>query len=239
MKDLGLTEYEAKLYTVLALKSGNVSVSEISRLSRVPYTKAYSTLSSLEEKGLVEVMRGKPVLYRAIEPETALADMARGMVDRISKASEEAVLALRELGTTSPEATEHGASWNISGKRNVVNRLVEELERATAKVKFVFPNLSLLDARILAKVLSASRRLGVQMLLSPADRGVIEAKDSKATVRYSDYVRSRYALFDDRYSLMIAVESPDIWTGVFETCGNCTRQSLEHFNLAWDAAKTD
>jgi hypothetical protein len=66
---------------------------------------------------------------------------------------------------------------------------------------------------------------------------VKEESSGNVVVKYSEYVKSRYALFDDTYSLMIAVETPDYWTGVFETCGNCTRQAYEHFNLAWSAAK--
>lgn len=237
MKDLGLTEYEVRLYIILVSRTVPTTASEICRLSGVPYTRTYSVLSSLKEKGLVEIMRGKPILYKAVEPEAALSGVAREMITQISTASKGAVASLKKLRGDVSEDAEHGASWNITGKRNLTNKFVEELEHSKGGIKVIFPNLSLLDARVLERLLSTSQTKHVQLLVSPEDKRRIQRIDTRnAEIRYNGFVKSRYALFDDRRSLMIAVENQEPWTGVFETCRNCARQAYEHFDLAWKAS---
>ncbi|MBW3022798.1 helix-turn-helix domain-containing protein, partial [Candidatus Woesearchaeota archaeon] len=48
LKELGLTENEAKAYETL-LRLGKTSASHISKESGVPYGRIYNVLSSLEE----------------------------------------------------------------------------------------------------------------------------------------------------------------------------------------------
>lgn len=239
-KSLGFTEYEAKLYFTLASRSSAITVEELSRASKVPYTKAYSVLSALTQRGLAEVMRGKPATYRIVEPKTALASLKETMTSEISKAYEEVVSTLLRIRSETSYDNGHGASWNISGKRNVLNKLTEETEHAMHSVDIVLPDLAGLGNEIITRILPRfSSHIGVRLLVSPKDKKTIKNISSKAEIRYSGYVKSRYALFDNKHSLMIAVETPDYWTGVFETCGNCTRQAVEHFNLAWNASKAN
>lgn len=239
-KSLGFTEYEAKLYLALASRSSAITVEELSRASKVPYTKAYSVLSALTQRGLAEVMRGKPATYRIVEPEKALASLKETMTSNISKAYEEVVSTLLRIRSESSYDNGHGASWNISGKRNVLNKLTEETEHAMHSVDIVLPDLAGFGSEIITRILPRfSSHIGVRLLVSPKDKKTLENISSNAEIRYSGYVKSRYALFDSRHSLMIAVETPDYWTGVFETCGNCTRQAVEHFNLAWNASKAN
>jgi sugar-specific transcriptional regulator TrmB len=235
MTEFGLTQYETRVYIELSGRL-EASAAEISKITGVAYTKVYSVLSSLTRKGLVEIMRGKPSVYRTVDPEKALASLKKAKIEKITKSYDEAISSLRRIRPTGPERLEgeHGASWNISGKRNVINKLVEELGNARRNVKLVFPDIEALGKPVLDQVLTR-RKLPLKILVSPGDRPVMRGV-AGAEIEYSDSIKSRYAIFDDKYCLMMAVETPDYWTGVFETCGNCTSQAREHFDLAWKAA---
>ena len=58
LKELGLTEYEAKVYTTL-VKLGKSSSAEIAKESGVSYGKIYTVLGSLERKHLAKVVPEK------------------------------------------------------------------------------------------------------------------------------------------------------------------------------------
>lgn len=244
LKAFGLTEYEARIYTALSIdfsRSGGASASELSRVSGVAYTKIYSVLDSLAKRGLVELMRGKPALYKQSDPESFFDKWTKEKISSISKAHELVISSLQKLSSQKSlkehSATEHGASWNIRGKKNVVNRLFEQIARTRESLKLVFPHPNLLDHKLVEKIRSRSNKVETRVLVSRQDLSFAESLAS-ATLRYNDLLESRYALFDDRYSLMIALDTPDYWTGVFETCGNCTRQAYEHFELAWKASRS-
>jgi len=54
LRDLGLTEYEAKVYTALVkIRSGTAA--DIHLVSGIPRSAVYGALNRLEERGIVEV----------------------------------------------------------------------------------------------------------------------------------------------------------------------------------------
>jgi len=61
LRKLGLTEYQAKVYSSL-LKNHLNSASRLSERSGVPRTKIYSVLESLAAKGWIKVYSGTPLL---------------------------------------------------------------------------------------------------------------------------------------------------------------------------------
>ncbi len=91
LQDLGLTDYEIKVY--LALLDGPGSqASEIGRLSEVPVSKIYEVLSNLERKGWVESQQsGRPAKYYPKSPSTALQAF-KMRLERELKANEEYLL---------------------------------------------------------------------------------------------------------------------------------------------------
>jgi sugar-specific transcriptional regulator TrmB len=67
LRQVGLTEYEAKAY--LALLNTHLSTAtKASEKSGIPRTRIYSVLESLKDKGWVRVYSGVPLLFKAIEP---------------------------------------------------------------------------------------------------------------------------------------------------------------------------
>ncbi len=71
LREIGLTEYESTAYLFL-LTSGPATAGQISRSTVLPYSKIYDILTSLEEKGWIEVESGRPKRYFPKPPSEAL-----------------------------------------------------------------------------------------------------------------------------------------------------------------------
>ena len=71
LRELGLTEYEARAYLAL-VAHGELTAREVSQASGVPYSKIYGVLEGLRERGWVGFKPGRPKLYFARPPSEAV-----------------------------------------------------------------------------------------------------------------------------------------------------------------------
>ncbi|MCK4445106.1 MAG: TrmB family transcriptional regulator, partial [Thermoplasmata archaeon] len=93
MKELGLTDYQARVYLTL-LDLGQSKASQIPTISRVPRTRIYSTMNQLHEKGLVEIIPESPIKYKPVPLSDYLdrvADSYRKTADGLIDKKEELV----------------------------------------------------------------------------------------------------------------------------------------------------
>jgi HTH-type transcriptional regulator, sugar sensing transcriptional regulator len=77
LERIGLNKYEAKAYHAL-LVGGQQTGREIARLSGVPQTRVFDVLKNLQDKGFVQLVGQRPMLWLAKKPEVAL----KGFVER-------------------------------------------------------------------------------------------------------------------------------------------------------------
>ena len=133
LKDLGLTEYESKIYiTLVRLRTGDVS--EIARESDVPRPKIYETLSELEKKDLVEIQYGKPTRYRPTLPEVAIEKLAQKYLEAKNKAIK-GLKTLEKIETGRPEEI----IWILRGGEQIINRIHAMLSRAKSEIIMGIP----------------------------------------------------------------------------------------------------
>ena len=72
LRDLGLSEYEARAYRSL-LQTGPTTAKELSRVSDVPMGRIYDVLNGIEQADMVRSQSAsRPKKYAAVEPTTAL-----------------------------------------------------------------------------------------------------------------------------------------------------------------------
>jgi len=102
LKEAGLTNYEARSYLAL-LELGVSTGMEISKKSGVPKTRVYDILNSLINKGLVDLIQEKPMVFKAISPEIGLKQLFKRKIEKINKAEKEIISSLKEI-KVKPEA---------------------------------------------------------------------------------------------------------------------------------------
>ncbi len=134
--DLNL--YETKVWLAL-LSKGVASVGEVATLSRVPRSRTYDVLESLEKKGFAIIRMGKPVKYLGVKPQiilerikTEIRKTAEERVNDLSKIKEtEEFIKLDELyrqGINPVKREDISAS--LRGKSNISNFLKEIIKNA-------------------------------------------------------------------------------------------------------------
>lgn len=97
---LGLREYEARIYIAL-VGLGEAPVRRIHEASGVPRPRVYDVLNALDQKGLIEIRRGSPLMYRAVPPAVVVSFLKRDL----DAAATESVKALEALSVDARQAS--------------------------------------------------------------------------------------------------------------------------------------
>ncbi len=84
----GLTDYQSQIISVL-LKNSNMTAKGISEESSVPYTKIYSVLKTLENKGYIRSSLERPKKYSVLDPEDLKSKILENKREEIDALEEE------------------------------------------------------------------------------------------------------------------------------------------------------
>lgn len=134
LKELGLSEYEAKVYLSL-VALGKSGASAISAQSGVPHAKVYGALESLIRKGLVAVALEKPRKWYAQPPSTVLARLLEDKFAEMTKLKKE----IDELGRRYERLPEE-AVYVMKGKENFsrILRMLKKPQKYEYRIKWSF-----------------------------------------------------------------------------------------------------
>ena len=134
LSQFGLTEYEARVYLAL-LEKGALPVGELSFESKVPRTKIYPTVRSLESKKLVMQLPEKPLKYKALSPEETLSDNLETKRDQL-KRMRQTVGRLNDVFRHSQEISdfEKHEVWSIKEGDKIKERLGGMLQQAKQEI---------------------------------------------------------------------------------------------------------
>lgn len=137
-----LNIYETKVWLALLTK-GMASAGEIAEISRVPRSRTYDVLESLEKKGFAIVKLGKPVKYIGVKPKLILEKLK----NNVKSDADERIVTLSKVTTTSEyEQLENlyksglspikreDLSIALNGKTHITNHLREILQNAEKEV---------------------------------------------------------------------------------------------------------
>ncbi len=134
LEKLGLTEYEAKtLNTLFALKEAEAPA--ISRSAQVPKTRVYDVLEKLMERNLIIEIKGRPKLYRAIEPEKAIDSLLLGKKNQLGELEKEATV-VKDLFEDPSSKEESGEKvMKVKDKQDFERILGQELLKASKSIQ--------------------------------------------------------------------------------------------------------
>lgn len=189
--DLNL--YETKVWLAL-LSKGVASVGEVAAISRVPRSRTYDVLESLEKKGFAIIRMGKPVKYLGVKPQIILErikqDIRKGAeekVDILSKLKDtEEFVQLNELYTQgiNPVKKEE-ISTSLRGKSNISNFLREIIENAKKEV-MICTNAEEIKskAKLFSQTFSILKKANVKIKMAlSGDAKMIKELEEKISVK--------------------------------------------------------
>ncbi len=137
LRELGLTGYESSIYLSL-VEGGVMTASEVSRSADVPFSKVYEVLNSLEQKGWVNIERGRPSRYFAKSPVEAF-EAARHELDEKMRSWEHVVTKDLQPLYEKRELREKPDIWILRGQNSVAAKLREMLGKARSQVMIAVP----------------------------------------------------------------------------------------------------
>jgi sugar-specific transcriptional regulator TrmB len=228
LRDLGLSEYEARAYRSL-LETGPTTAKELSRVSDVPMGRIYDVLNSIEQYNLVRSQSAsRPKKYVAVEPTTALdrllADKRRELDEKAEQYENIVDELAGELETAEPvEET----FWTAAvGPQEAADLLVERISATDTQIVMVLSNytdqffdIDEVGTLVLNKLTEALERgVDIRLLMRPdfvpalpesvGDRyreSLIEHE--RFTVRTSENVSGSFTLLDES-EVVIEVPHP-------------------------------
>ena len=137
-----LNIYETKVWLAL-LGKGIASAGEVAEISRVPRSRTYDVLESLEKKGFAIVKLGKPVKYIGVKPKLILEKLK----NNVRSDAEERIVTLSKVTSTNEyeqlEQLYKGGiepikredlSLALKGRSHITNHLREILQNASKEV---------------------------------------------------------------------------------------------------------
>jgi sugar-specific transcriptional regulator TrmB len=138
----GLNVYETKVWLAL-LGKGVASAGEIAEISRVPRSRTYDVLETLEKKGFTIVKIGKPVKYIGVKPQIIL-ERLKNDVKRDAQERLDYLIKIRETdefdnleeiykGGTNP-VDRGDLSVALKGRTNISGYLKEIIKKAEKEI---------------------------------------------------------------------------------------------------------
>jgi sugar-specific transcriptional regulator TrmB len=137
LEKIGLTSYEIKSFSAL-LRSVEMTASDLSQKSGVPYSKIYEVLGSLEEKGWISSDDSRPTKYFAKSPSTGIESTKQKMENDFLQNQNiilnELVPLYEKSGTS-----EKPDIWVITGGVNIANKILEMVDTCRNEVMIALP----------------------------------------------------------------------------------------------------
>lgn len=236
MKDLGLTEYEARTYTAL-VSSGPSTAGNLGEAANVPYSRIYDILSRLERRGWVEVQSGRPARYKAKPPTEVIRTLRIEREQRLKETGEEIVKELEPLYEQKAEARRPDI-WVIRGERNLGGKVGEMLARARVEVLISLPVLprEFLEPSTISPLLAA-KNLTLRVITSEKGKHINKLKDIPNLE-----VRFRKPLFGggvivDGTEVLLLLASAGEKLGVWSNEVGLAKYANEYFEYLWRDSK--
>ena len=231
LQDIGLTEYEGRVYVAL-ISLGRARAKEISDITSIAYPKVYDVLARLRQKGFVEEELRRPRIYRPVDPSRAIRNYVEERVSLLKSKAEQLIdiLAMRYKELSGGK----GETLVIQSKRGVLDKMRDLILKAKKEALISVPNFDVLSIKTLLLDLNVVRKKGVdvKILTSPlAPRIEVERALEVADVRIKEGLEGYYVI-TDAGSLLISGKIDEL-KAIFVADDISIKPLREHFNHVW------
>ncbi|MFB6284339.1 MAG: TrmB family transcriptional regulator [Halobacteria archaeon] len=197
LKDLGLSEYERRVYKSL-LSSGSSTAKELSKDADVPMGRVYDVLGGLENHELVRSQESsRPTKYVAVEPSTGLDRLVGEKEEEL----EEKKQYFRSIADELEEKLETSGSieeefWTAAvGAEDSIDLLLERLESAREEVKMVTgPTAADVEANEMGRMVMDRLEADIEddvTVKTLADNRLLESFDNELRERIEDLAKQK------------------------------------------------
>jgi sugar-specific transcriptional regulator TrmB len=214
-QQFGLNIYEAKIWTSL-LSRGVASAAELSEISKVPRSRCYDVLESLEKKGFIIMKIGKPIEYIAVKPEVILERVkkdkeseAKQQIEMLDSVKQDDVF--QELELLHSSGVKHVDIADISKSivgRTAINKQVKQLLKQASKEIVIVSDAHGVERNIkpLKSLLSQLKKKGILVeVYAPYDKKLAK---KLAGASYVDYkTDSSFFLVDGKEVIFLVSSS--------------------------------
>ena len=204
LERIGLTSYEIRTFSAL-LKSGELTASDLSQKSGVPYSKIYEVLGTLEEKGWIGSDDSRPTRYFAKSPATGL-ETTRQKIE--GDFAQNKTVILNELVPLYEKSgtSEKPDIWVLSGATNIAAKILELVDSCRSEVMIALPGAGQeLVRQALPKLRSLhDRDVDITILTSDRlDEESLTAIKRLATVKIKKGLFGGGIISDQRYVVIL------------------------------------
>jgi sugar-specific transcriptional regulator TrmB len=184
LKRTGLSDYEAKAYLALVLRSHGTA-EDVADTADIPRTSAYKVLDALKQKGFVTSRGGRPAVFHPVPP--------LEIRDRMVAEMERVFQLLDSLRGSQTEKGSPQLVYTIMGKERVMGKIGEMLDMSKERFFLSSPDLTELNNELAPKFSNAIKRgvhvtvVALPSVKVPEATEVIRKQDLLATDVITDY----------------------------------------------------
>ena len=204
LEKIGLTSYEIKTFSAL-LKTGELTASDLSQKSGVPYSKIYEVLGTLEEKSWIGSDDSRPTKYFAKSPSTGLETTKQKIENDFLQNQN---IILNELVPLYEKSgvSEKPDIWVLSGAINITAKILEMVDACRNEVLIALPEAGEELVRQALPKLRSLHDKGVDITILTSDKideESIRAIKRVATVKIKKGLFGGGIISDKRYVVIL------------------------------------
>ncbi|MCW4041638.1 MAG: winged helix DNA-binding protein [Candidatus Bathyarchaeota archaeon] len=233
LHDLGLTSYESRAYQYL-MQSGPSPAAQICKATGLPYSKIYNILTSLEQKGWVEMESGRPKRYYPKSPSEALEATRLRLNHTLDDNIAQILGELQPLYNKN-EVRETPDIWIIRGEFNILARIGEMLNETKRELMIAAARLPEMLFDLFLPELDRLNRLNVSlklMVTRDTRDDVVAQLKNYGDVSVKNQMFGNGIISDSRSVMLIVGTDPDLVAICSDHLG-LVGLSKEYFDYMW------
>jgi sugar-specific transcriptional regulator TrmB len=243
LKDLGFTEYEAKIYLALVyLKKADTKT--ISKETGIQQTKAYQVAKKLVDKGVVKIIAGHPIMFGVVDPSIAFSKS----LEELEKKKENAKKIIAELQETFQKVQKLGEE-EIATYMNfeVLKEELKKLDKLAKKEICIYSRFERFEEDLIESLEKAvKRKVNVKVVGAVRDQtnelNAYAFKKVGCMVKIltpEDYATVSFSIIDEEKGhLLIRSESnPNNYIDIMIKNKKLAKMFKNLFNYYWEKGK--